>query len=311
MRLPEIHPLSRRDVSAVLLYLPLAGLAAAALMSHGRPWAALGLVPAVLGPWGIVVSSTVLRLGYIGTGFSDQVAVSEAARTRALSGESPYGVGYAESFPPGSPFPYGPLALLDSVPLELVASIALLILLAFARRPITLALYAGFPFSIVLASAGNNDYVPALLLAAGLLALPSRWGGVMIGLSAVWKPYTSVFLPVAFQHGGIGPFLVGLLTAATGWLPTVWWGGLYESIAMLNALQGSSPWRFLAVPLGLLGFRFGLGAACAAFAALTLTSTIWSLAYLVPLGVALGIAIEPEAPAAKVVPRAGKGTTHI
>lgn len=292
-RLRSALAIIRRDRVAVAIYIVVATPLAAALILLDRPWAVMALAPAVFGPWGIVASSALVRLACLSTGFSDQVLVSEAARERALTGASPYGVGYAESIPPGSPFPYGPLALIDSVPLELVASVALLVLLAWSRRPITLALYAGLPFSIVLASAGNNDYVPALLLAAGLLWLPSRRGGALIALSAVWKPYTVVFVPVALAAGSVAAFLVAVAILCVGWLPTLWWGGFMESLAMLNAGQAASPWRYLATPASLAALRWGTPAACVAFALLTMTSENWSLGYLVPLGVALGIAFEP------------------
>lgn len=284
----------RRDRAAVIVYLALAILPAAALVQHDRLWAAVALAPAILGPWGIVASGALLRLAYVGTGFSDQVAVAEAARDRVLGGASPFGVGYAESYPPGSPYVYGPLGLLDAVPLQLAAAIGLLVLLAACRRPLTLAIYAGLPFSIVLASAGNNDFVPSLLLAAGLVSLPSGWGGLLIGLSVLWKPYTVVFVPVAWAVGAPRAFFIGLATAVGGWMPVLWWGGFLESLQMLNAMQGSSPLRFLAAPAAGAAFRWGIPAACLAFALLTLTSQVWSLAYLIPLGVTLGLWLEPS-----------------
>lgn len=283
----------RRDRAAVIVYFALAILPAAALVQHDRLWAAVALAPAILGPWGIVASGALLRLAYVGTGFSDQVAVAEAARERLLGGASPFGVGYAESYPPGSPYVYGPLGLLDSVPLQLAAAIGLLLILAACRRPLTLAIYAGLPFSIALASAGNNDFVPALFLAAGLLALPRGWGGLLIGLSVLWKPYTAVFLPVAMAIGAPRAFLIGLATTVVGWLPVLWWGGFPESLRMLNEMQGASALRFLAAPATAAAFRWGIPAACVAFALLTLTSEVWSLAYLIPLGVPLGIWLEP------------------
>ena len=42
----------------------------------------------------------------------DQIIVSRAALRVAHRGGNPYGFGYAESVPPGAPFPYGPLGLL-------------------------------------------------------------------------------------------------------------------------------------------------------------------------------------------------------
>ena len=290
---PSLRRLRRRDRVAVLVFLLPATLAAASLVTRHGPVAVLALIPAIFGLWGIVVSGVLLRIGYIGTGFSDPVVVSEAARMRVLSGASPYGVGYPETTPPGWPFPYGPLALLDSVPLELAASIALLALLAWKGRPMTLALYSGLPFSIYLASAGNNDFIPALLLASGLLALPRAWGGVLIGLSVAWKPYTLVFVPVALANGSLAAFVAAVAVTIGGWLPLLWWGGYPETVAMLNTLQGSSALRFLAAPASLAAFRWGVPAACVAFVLLTMSSSVWSLGYLIPLGVALGIWLEP------------------
>ena len=261
-----------RIIDPRLAYLLLAALPAAALVSIGRPWAALFLVPAVFGAWGIVTSGVLLRLAYIGTGFSDPMVVTEAARERVLDGLSPYGVGYAQSVPAGAPFPYGPLALLDSIPLELAAAAGLLVLLR--HRPWSLAVMAGFPPFIFLASAGNNDYLPAFLLTAGLLG--PRW---LIGLSVAVKPYTVVFLPLAGW--------TGLGVAVVGFLPALVWGGLPESLAMVSAMHRPSLLRWLAIPLTLAGFRYGLLACCAAFAALTMTSQWWSLGYLIPLGAAL------------------------
>jgi hypothetical protein len=189
--------------------------------------------------------------------------------------------------------------LVDSIPLEVAASIAILVLLA--RRPITLAVYAGMPFAISLASSGNNDHLPTLVLAAGLISLPRWWGGLLIGLSVAVKPYTAVFIPAALGSGSMSALAAAIAAALVGWLPALWWGGLAESMAILNAQQGSSPLRFLAIPFALGAFRYGVPAACVAFAALTMTSDWWSWGYLIPLGVAAGIALEPPWPGSPTV----------
>ena len=49
---------------------------------------------------------------------SDVLDVTAAAIDRVLAGLNPYGVGYEQSRPPGSPFPYGPLAILWYVPVQ-------------------------------------------------------------------------------------------------------------------------------------------------------------------------------------------------
>jgi hypothetical protein len=101
-----------------------------------------------------------------------------------------------------------------------------------------------------------------------------------------------VFIPVALATGATGAFIVGVVTVVLGWLPALWWGQLTDSLAMLNAMQGPSVMRFLAAPATVAAFRWGMPAACSAFALLTLTSAVWSLAYLIPLGIAVGIWLE-------------------
>ena len=86
-----------RHLAPALLYLLLAALPSAALVTVGRPWALLFMIPALLCVWGMVASGALLRLAYIGTGFSDPMLAVEAARDRVLSGQSPYGVGYADT----------------------------------------------------------------------------------------------------------------------------------------------------------------------------------------------------------------------
>lgn len=281
-----------RERGAQVVYLALASLMAAALLDEGRWWALLALPPAVFGPWGIVASTGILRLSYHGLGVGDIYAVTDAARERVLSGLSPYGVTYADGLMPDTPYPYGPLALLDSFPLELAASVGIAALLV--NRPITLALYAGLPFSVYLVAAGNNDYVATLLLAAGLLLLPRWYGGALVGLSVAWKPYTAVFLPALLPFGWL-PFLAAGAVTVAGYLPALWWGGFLDSLAMQNAMQGSSVLRYLAAPLAVAGLRWGLWCGVAALAVFSVAGGLWSLGYLIPLGVAAGIMLEPTA----------------
>jgi hypothetical protein len=191
--------------------------------------------------------------------------------------------------------------LINSIPIEIAASIGILVLLL--NRPVTLAVYAGLPFAISLASSGNNDHLPALLLVAGLVSLPRWWGGLLMGLSVAVKPYTAVFLPAALGSGSLGALAAACVAALAGWLPALWWGGVGESVAILNAQQQSSGLRYLAIPFAIGALRFGILASCLAFCFLTLTGGWWSLAYLIPVGVAAGIALErpfidrPGAPA--------------
>ena len=64
----------------------------------------------------LLVAGLDLRLAYFSPAGSDVDDVTRAAIARMLSGQSPYGVAYPQSVPPGSPFPYGPLTLLWYLP---------------------------------------------------------------------------------------------------------------------------------------------------------------------------------------------------
>ena len=99
------------------------------------------------------------------TGYSDVLAVTEAAIREMLAGGNPYGQGYEASMPPGAPFAYGPLALLWYLPslgdpgrMELLASVMVLGLLALRGRPLGLAIYAATPAFVVAAGDGLFEY---------------------------------------------------------------------------------------------------------------------------------------------------------
>jgi len=287
------HPLRLRGRErwAVWIYSALASLLAAALLTEGRWWTLLALPPAILGVWGIVVSTIILRVSYYGLGVGDQWAVRDAAWDRILSGLSPYGHAYSEAILPNTPWPYGPLALFDSFAVELAASAGIATLLV--SRPITLALFAGLPFSVYLVAAANNDYVATFLLAAGILTLPRWYGGALVGLSVAWKPYTALFLP-ALMPSGVTTFLAGFAVAVAGYVPVLWWGvgGFLQSLTMMSSLAGESILRYVAVPISLVGVRYGVWTGVAAFAIFTVAGGLWSLGYLIPLGVAVGILTE-------------------
>ena len=93
----------------------------------------------------MVVAGFTVRLVMIGASSSDALIVTVAAIERVLGGGSPWGVGYAETIPPGAPFPYGPLALLWYLPakalpeiMEMLASTIVLVLLGIRGRPVGL-----------------------------------------------------------------------------------------------------------------------------------------------------------------------------
>src|SRR5687768_15743578 len=99
----------------------------------------------------IVVASAALRLHFLGIGFADQITVSQSAWGWVIAGGNPYGIGYESTIPPGAPFPYGPLGLVWWLPgpiIEFAAAIAIMLLLAWRRAWLTLAVMAGWHQSI-------------------------------------------------------------------------------------------------------------------------------------------------------------------
>jgi hypothetical protein len=182
----------------------------------------LGVVMAMAG-----VYLRALNLSYPET--CDQMAVSRAALRIMTGGGNPWGFGYAESVPPGAPFPYGPLAGLTSVlgvPGEVIAMGGILLILAFSRALLTLAFLAAWVAWINLGVCGINDQVPALLLLAGLLLLERRKlsGAVLVAISAGIKPYGFAWFPPLLGYGGAAVTAVLVGVAAVLWLPVVLWG---------------------------------------------------------------------------------------
>lgn len=163
------------------------------------------------------------------TGFSDVLSVTEAAIREAIAGGNPYGHGFAESFPPGAPFAYGPLALLWYLPaledpgaLERLAAVVVLGLLALRGRPLGLAVYAVTPAFVVAAGDGSNDTTAGLLILLALLVavrLPIA-GAALLALAVAFKPYALAWLPGLLAYGGvIAPLAAFLVTSAVAWLP--------------------------------------------------------------------------------------------
>jgi hypothetical protein len=168
-----------------------------------------------------------LYLGYPET--CDQLAVSRAALGVVQGGAGPWGFGYAESVPPGAPYPYGPLAVLTSivgVPGEVVAMTGILLILAWQRALLTAAFLAAWVSWIELGICGINDQIPALLLLGGLLLLERRraTGAVLVALSAGIKPYSAAWFPPLLGYGGLWLSAVLLGTAFLAWLPGLLWG---------------------------------------------------------------------------------------
>lgn len=165
---------------------------------------------------------------------SDVLDVTSAAIERVLAGLNPYGVGYVESTPDGSPFPYGPFALLWYLPLrdqpdliELGASIAVAITLAVQGRLVGLAVYAAMPILVATAVDGSNDTSLGLLLLVAFL-VAQRWpaaGAVVLAAAVAFKLSALAFVPVFLLWGG--PRVAGAFLSASVvvWAPVVaHWG---------------------------------------------------------------------------------------
>lgn len=294
MTLPRIS-------APLLIYVVLSGVAVAQLVGIGRPWGALALLPlAVGGIRGIIASSAAFKMVYLGSASFDPIATTQAAWERVLAGLSPYGVGLP---PTGNPFPYGPLALpwwAIGPAVEVVASVALLVVLR--RTPVTMSVVAGLHFFHYLASAGNNDFSPTLLLIAGLLLVRTRplAAGALVAASVALKPYTAVWMLSAAALGGL-PAVAGMAaTTVVLWSPLLFWG----FASLMASLRGSAGGRdFIGAwqPYVAGGFvlatiapswRWSLLAGSAAFAILLFSPVFLHVGYLVPLVAVTGIALE-------------------
>jgi hypothetical protein len=247
-------------------------------LGQGRPWgfAVLAVVPIAIlvreRPWlfalALILGGAILRLLFVGLQDADQVRVAQAALDTVLAGGNPYGHGYAVSIPPGAPFPYGPLALLASVPgiwMEFAAAIATMALMARYRAWLALGIYAAAPLATSMTLSGTNDILPGLLITLGLLALRERsWvGGLWLALAAGIKPYAAAWFPAVVALGGTNAVLVLLGVSAAAWSPLLIWGirPFLDSVATAtqvhpvpeNALN-APVLRILAVPVAVVEF---------------------------------------------------------
>lgn len=185
------------------------------------------------------------------TGFSDVLTVTEAAVREVLAGGNPYGHGFEESFPPGAPFAYGPLALLWYLPalddpgsLEFLAAAIVLGLLTLRGRPLGLAVYAVTPAFVVATGDGSNDTTAGLLILVALLAAVRApvAGAVLLAAAVAFKPYALAWLPGLLAYGGIiAPLVAFLATSVVAWVPTLIAYGPREmlwSLREADALHG-------------------------------------------------------------------------
>ena len=259
------RPTVRRiDVAIVASAVPAALMAWGLTVAHGRPYALLALLPflaalafrsrPMLAASCIGVGATVLRLSYIGIGYSTQIDHIRSAARIALAGESPYGVliptaGLSE------PYVYGPLGLIwwqPGVVVELAAAVAVTAILIWTGSWLTLAAYSGLPFAIYLTTTGVNDYSPGLLIAAGLLLLETRpvGGAVVLALAAGIKPYAFAWFLPAIGYGGWRVMLPLVLSSGMLWSPLLIWGPatLLQSLHLHRDVH-PEPANTLSVPI--------------------------------------------------------------
>ena len=253
-----------------VLALPTCGRATE--LARPDSWLALLAVPAavvlrarpVASGSALVVGGVWLRVVFASFGqASDQIVVGQAAAELVLAGGNPYGHGYEQTTPPGSPFPYGPLALLWSplgVTGEIVAAAGTMALMAWARTFVVLGAYASFWVVVDLSMSGLNDVTPGFLIAAGLLALRHHpvLGGSLLALAGAYKPYALAWAPAAFGFGGPATIAAFLVTAAAVWSPLLVWG-LPSFVRSIELAQATHPLpestlnvpelRILAVPI--------------------------------------------------------------
>jgi len=163
----------------------------------------------------------------------------------------------------GTPGPihwtYPPTFLLMVLPLSLLpypASLAvwllaglgafLVIVHRLAPHPLTICLTLAFPATLLNLITGQNGFLSAALLGAGLLLLDSApfTGGLLLGL-LTFKPHLAVLIPLALMAGKRWRALLGMVTAAVGLVaastlmlgPQVWVAFLQNLLLHGRALQ--------------------------------------------------------------------------
>jgi len=217
----------------------------------------------------ILIAAGLLRVGFSSVCCTDQIVVSQSAWQRVISGEGgPYGIGYASTDPPGSPFPYGPLALFWWLPgpaIELIAAVVIMGILAWRKALLTLAVFAVWEPAVWLNLAGVNDYSPGLLLLLAALALQTRplLGAGIIAIAAALKPYAFAWFLPAIGYGGVGVAAVLLSVTAVLWSALfLWWGGIAPFLETVRLASQVHPipnalnlptLRWIALPIAIAG----------------------------------------------------------
>ena len=230
----------------------LAAIAAgpAAMLLRKRPYLAATL---------LIAGATVLRASFIGYSSSDPIALSQLAAERAFSGLNPYGVDYAT----GSPYAYGPLALVTNqagILGEFAATVGTSFLLVWARAWMTLAFFNSWPQFLYTPVIGDNDYSAGFVLAAAIVGLRyrPRIGMALLAVAVAIKPYAAAwFLPALGFVGWGGAAIVGTLTLLVLWSPVLLlWGpqSYLGSVTRVESLRSGlvtmfPSWSFFDAPI--------------------------------------------------------------
>jgi hypothetical protein len=189
----------------------------------------------------IVVCGVALRLSVWHSQASDVADVTSVAIRTMLYGGDPYGIGYVVSRPVGSPFPYGPVALLwylpsykDPAVLEFLISVGLMLYFgvrAANGRPIGLAVFALAPPLVLAAMDGSNDTSAGLMILAALAVSTRRpfAGAILLAVAVAFKPYAIAWLPPLVMWAGLPTLLAFLGASVIAWAPVlfVWGPGSY------------------------------------------------------------------------------------
>lgn len=185
----------------------------------------------------LVGCAIALRLAMFDAVSSDVSDVTRAAIMTAEGGGNPYGIGYAESRPAGSPFPYGPIALLWYLPsvqdpklIELVVSIGLTLYFALRAgrgRPLGLAVFALAPPLVLATVDGSNDTSVGLLILCGLVVATKRpvVGAAILAVAVAFKPYAIAWVPPLILWAGAPALIAFAIVSVVAWSPILFmWG---------------------------------------------------------------------------------------
>ncbi len=183
---------------------------------------------------------------------SDVLTVTRAAIEQWMAHGNPYGHGFEQSTPPGSPFAYGPLALVWYLPfvdhpgrLELLIARGLVLLLAVRGRVFGLAVYATLPALVATSTDGSNDTSAGLILLVALLLSERapRAGAVGLAVAVAFKPYALAWLPPLLAYGGLVPLVTFVAGSLLLWGPAMLAFGplhILWSLRHADAIHGSS-----------------------------------------------------------------------